>query len=369
MPISELSRLPVRAPWMNGDGPDADVVLSSRIRLGRNLAGRTYPHASSDVVRFETLEYIESVIRDELFPDPLGAETLEVDPAALSDDERRFLAARSLADGDLPARLLIGPEEELVLHIDGTDHLRLSVTQSGLSLDSALERARRIDVSLENRLQYAVSMDWGYLSSRITDLGTAMRASVLVHVPALAELGRLCSMSRSMASSGYELVPYHEDESFPKVSDPDEAVADELAGKEEPTPCLCLLRNTRTLGSNEEVIAAKLSDYTGRLVNYERAAREELVRERETGIAEDANRALGILRFARSLTAPEARVLVGQLRLGVVAGLVDEVQLSAVTSLLLIGQDSQAARWTPDADKGDIDTVRARIFRDVLLEV
>ncbi len=368
MPISELSRLPVKAPWMGGEGPDSDVVLSSRVRLGRNLAGRTFPHASSDIVRFETLEYIETVIRDELFPEPLGAETLQIDPVSLTDDERRFLDARSLADGDLPSRILIDPDEEIVLHIDGTDHLRLSVTQAGLSLDTALDRARSIDISLENRLQYAVSMDWGYLSSRITDLGTAMRASVLVHVPALAGLGRLCSMARSMASSGYELVPYHSDESFPSNLDADEVVAAELS-RDNDVPSLCLLRNTRTLGSDEDVITTKLSDYTGRLVSYERAAREELMREQRTTIAENANRALGILRFARSLTAPEARDLVGQLRLGVLSRLVDEVSLPAVTSLLLIGQDSQAARWTPDADKGDIDTVRARIFRDVLLEV
>lgn len=391
MPISELSRLPVSAPWMTGEGPESDVVVSSRIRLARNVSGFPYPNSANREARAALLGQIQAVVHDELFPEPFDAETLELVPADLSQGERAFLDDRSLADDDLPARLIVGSDERLVVHLDGADHLRIAVTQSGLDLHPALAEARRVDLMLESRLQYAVALDWGYLSSRITDLGTGMRASVLVHVPALAALGRLSSMSRSMGSSGYELIPFRREDAFAgSPVDADETqqdpargsisaspaeiavrarlAANAAANSESAEPSLCLLRNLRSLGSSEDVIATKLEDYASKLVHYERAAREELVRDEPSLVADAANRALGILRFARSLTALEARDLVSQLRLGVVAGLVEGVAARTVTSLLLIGGDSQAARWTPAADQDDIDRVRARIFRDVLLE-
>ncbi|MFP4112772.1 MAG: hypothetical protein ACOC2Y_00970 [Spirochaetota bacterium] len=362
MKTSELSQLPAAAQWLTGTGKDADVVLASRIRLARNLSERRYPSSASEGDSEVANEQVIAAVRDELTPEPFGADSLELVPSLLAPGERRFLQERSIAGQDLPSRLMLTRDERLVVAVGGADHLRISAILPGSDLSATLERARAVDVSLERHLNYAVAMDWGYLSTEITNLGTAMRASVLVHTPALAVLGRLEMMSASMENSGYELIPYFSDESFAGSHAGEERPADDVTGSS-----LCVLRNRRTLGSNEEAIVSKLDEYATKLVHYERAAREELKAARGEEIADSANRAFGILRFARSLSAAEARSLVSHLRLGIVAGLVSNVAVETVTTLLLMNQDSHIARSrAQEGDGDDTNAVRARVFRDML---
>lgn len=349
MRTSELSMLPFAAPWLTRSGPDDDVALATRVRLARNIAGVPFPHAAGPDDRELVVESVLAAVREELRPEPFGADALDLAPGELSPDDRNLLAERSLVDGSVPTRLVVAGDESVSLQIDAVDHLRIVTLAAGRAGEAALERAREIDRALEKRLNYAVAMDWGYLSSEITNLGTAMRASTLVHVPALATTGRIEAMSASMANSGYELVPWFSDEASDRSS------------------ALHLLRNRRTLGSDEDAIVSKLEDYASKLVHYERAARDELSATRGGEIADSANRALGILRFARSLSAVEARSLVSHLRLGVVAGLVTDVAVETVTTLLLINQDSHMARGRArEGDEGDIDAVRAGVFRKLL---
>jgi protein arginine kinase len=337
-------------------------VLASRVRLARNLADSPYPQTASPDEHESTGERVLAAVRDELSPEPFGADSLEIAPSSLSSADRRFLTERSIFDHAGASRALVTADERLAIEIGGVDHVRIASIQPGAALSTALERVRSVDLVLERRLNYAVAMDWGYLSSEVTNLGTAMRASVLVHVPALALLGRLETMSSSMENSGYELVPFFPDESFDSTDDDEERSADDLTGSR-----LCLLRNVRTLGFSEETIVSKLEDYTSKLVHYERAARDELKAARGAELADSANRAFGILRFARSLSAVEARSLVSHLRLGIVSGLVSNVAVETVTTLLLINQDSHMARSRArEGDGDDIDMVRARVFREML---
>ena len=345
---SELSRLPVAAEWSRSAGPDHDVAVATRMRLSRNLSGLPYPQTAPDHERAAAVDAVLAAIREELTPEPFGADSYELHPSGFSESERRFLAERSFSDDATPARVMVTPEENLALVVGGVDHLRIVALAAGSDFENALNRARRIDCTLEKKLNYAVAMDWGYLAADIANLGTGLRASVLVHVPALALLGRLESMATSMDNSGYELIPFFADEGY------------DSSGSS-----LCLLRNLRTLGSDEDAIVGKLEEYTSKLVHYERAARDELRAARGEEIADSANRALGILRFARSLSAVEARSLVSHLRLGIVAGLVSGVAVEAVTTLLLINQQSHIERNASEGE-GEIDAVRARVFRDVL---
>ncbi|MFW6289267.1 MAG: hypothetical protein ACOC2Q_05745 [Spirochaetota bacterium] len=349
MKTSELSQLPVAPAWSTRAGAESDVVLAARTRLSRNLSGYPYPPGASPSDLEASTQAVLEAARGELSPEPFGADSLELNPAGFSSRELHFLAERSLSDGASPTRIMVTPDERLSLVVGAIDHLRIVTIAPGLALRSALELARSVDQKLEARLNYAVAMDWGYLSSEITNLGTGLRASVLVHVPVLAQLDRLESMSASMENSGYELLPYFPDDGFG-------------AGG----AALCLLRNRRGLGSDEEAIVGKLEDYTSKLVHYERVARDELRAAQGEEIADSANRALGVLRFARSLSAVEARSLVSHLRLGIVAGLVSGVAVETVTSLLLINQESHLERNRPSEGVGEIDVVRARVFRDIL---
>lgn len=364
MRVSELSNLPLVPAWVSTTGAERDVVIASRARLARNLADEPYPTSGDERVGDEhpskATSLVASAVRSELAPDPFGAESLELDVSSLSGFARQLLAERGICDGPPPERLVLASDERLALVIGGVDHLRIASVLPGFVLNDALELVRRVDRQLERSLNYAVSMDWGYLASEITNVGTGLRVSALVHVPALAALGRLETMGSSMENSGYELVPYFPDESFAgEGSEP---------GDERATSSLCLLRNRRTLGSDEDAITSKLEDYTSKLVHYERAAREELREARGEEIADSANRALGVLRFARSLSAVEARSLVSHLRFGVVAGLVSDVAVETVTTLLLINQDRHIERHRArEGERDETDLVRARVFRDMLV--
>ncbi len=349
MKTSELSQLPVAPVWLTKAGAESDVVIAARTRLSRNLSGYKYPSVASPVELEASTQAVLEAARSELTPEPFGADALDLNSVGFTPHELHFLAERSLSDGEAPTRIMVTPDERLSLVIGAVDHLRIVSIDSGLSLGSALERARAVDQKLERHLNFAVAMDWGYLSAEIANLGSGLRASTLVHVPVLAQLDRLESMSTSMDNSGFELLPYFSEKGF---------------GSE--GSALCLLRNRRGLGSDEEAIVGKLEDYTSKLVHYERAARDELCAARGNEIADSANRALGVLRFARSLSAGEARSLVSHLRLGVVAGLVSSVAVETVTSLLLINQESHIERNRTSEGVGEIDVVRAQVFRDTL---
>lgn len=364
MRTSELSNLPLVPAWLNATGADRDVVIASRARLARNLADEPYPSPDTGNVADDrpskACEGIASAVRAELAPDPFGAESLELDVRSLSGPARALLAERGICDGPAPETIVLTADERLALVIGGVDHLRIASVLPGFAAADALELIRRVDRQLERSLNYAVSMDWGYLASEITNLGTGLRVSTLVHVPALAAFGRLETMGSSMENSGYELVPYFADESL--------AGTDGDSGAEVSGSSLCVLRNRRTLGSDEDAITSKLEDYTTKLVHYERAAREELRDARSEEIADSANRALGILRFARSLSAVEARSLVSHLRFGVVSGLVSDVAVETVTTLLLINQERHIERHRArEGERDDTDLVRARVFRDMLV--
>ena len=350
MQISEVGQLPFAPEWATIPGPDADVVLASRVRLARNLAGRPYPPGAGQPERADAQREILEAVREDLAGLFSPADSLDLEVHRLDPQVRSFLAERSLLDEPAPERILTTRDESLSLHLGSVDHLRIVAMSSGCSLPPTLARAREVDRILERRLTFAVAMDWGYLSSDITNSGTALRASTLSHVPALAMLDRLEAMSTGMEDSGYELVPF----------DPADPLGARSSG-------LCLLRNRKTLGWDEPTIIANLEEYTTALVHYERAARQELLAGRGDDIADTANRALSVLRFAQSLPAVEARSLLSSLRLGIVAGVVSGVSVETVTTLLIVNQDFHIEqRRAREGEGEERSIVRAKMLRTML---
>jgi protein arginine kinase len=351
MKTSELSPLALTVPW-SGPGPESDVVIASRVRLSRNLADREYSGMVSATASDLATESIVQAVREQLTPEPFGVDAYDLNPRTLDQVELGMLAERGVLDHPLPARLFLTADERLSISVCNVDHLRIAVVAPGLDANEALRRAREVDCALEERLNYAVALDWGYLSTEIMNLGTAMRASVLTHLPALTAYKRVQEISASLNDSGFELLV----SSGPL--------------KSRRPPSLALLRNTRTLGSNEDALCGKLEDYAVKLVHYERVAREELCSAKGRQVADQAHRALGLLRFARSLSTKEAYSLVSELRLGVVAGLVDDVTTEAVTALFLIIQDNHVRAGHRGADRGaecdDANAARAELVRKSL---
>jgi protein arginine kinase len=352
-----------KAPsWFASAGDDNDVVLSSRVRLSRNLADHAFPgdqqqNASAEEQQVHVADLVTSAVRGELMPDLLDTETLELRPEELLPESRALLSERRIGagpDGRWPRRLFVSADESVDISIGLIDHIRITARASGDRLERAFERAKELDRRLEEVLAYAVSLDFGYLSTEIRNSGTALRASVLLALPALSESGKIPELSEEMELSGCSLV------------------ADDHLNIEGREPQVYCLRNDRTLGMSEEAILSELEERTRALVHYERIAREALVVSGAEVIADASHRALGLLRSARLLTADEALSLLGQLRLGVVTDLVQGVAVDTVNALLFLVGDGHVRVASYDrarrVDHGEenILAVRAGRIRDAL---
>src|SRR5262245_53597329 len=172
--------------WLRGTGPDSDIVISSRIRLARNLAAFPFTNRASGYQKAE----IEGLLRDRIGKLDVAPRLEYVNVPGLSSLDRQFLVerqliSRELATADGPRGVALGPQETVSLMVNEEDHLRLQVMRSGFALDEAWEEIDRMDDLLEQRVTYAFSEEFGYLTACPTNVGTGMRASVMLHLPAL----------------------------------------------------------------------------------------------------------------------------------------------------------------------------------------
>lgn len=357
--MDELSFLARSASWFSGSGEDADVAVSSRVRLSRNLADFAYPghRLAPDATIGDAAaasDRVCDVVRAELMPEPFDAEALEIEPPSLDPAKITGLRERRLVDREVPHRLFVSRDESMAIAVGAEDHVRIAAFRAGIAVEEALRAAAAVDRKLEASLNFAVSLDLGYLSTSITNLGTALRVSVLVHLPALVMHGRIDDVQRSMRSAGLDLIP---DEQFT----PDEGEA-----------AVFRLSNRRTLGQEEGDLVSNLEDHTRALVHYERNAREEAVQKHGPELSDAAYRALGTLRYARRLNADEALALLSTVRVGVIADLVGGVTAGVVTSLFFLSRDSHV-RATLNATDGvggdgeeNIQLARAHLVREAL---
>lgn len=349
-----------RAPsrWFSSSGNESDVVVATRSRFSRNLADYPYPPAQPAESAEETDATIVSALlgsSDDVegaIPGDLHTVVL----SDLSDAEASYLRERRLLEPADCRNAMVAPDESLLFLIGGIDHLRMIAYEPGLAVGTTLWRLRQIDVALERTLHCAVAIDWGYLSTEIGNLGTAMRCSALMHLPALVESDRMDEVVSTVHNTGFELVP-------------DSGLNPTESTGLRDNSGLYLLANRRTLGTDETAISAKLEEYATKLVHYERVARDELLSEKR--IEESVHRALGVLRFARSLTASEAFALLSRLRIGAVAGLVRGVSVESVTSLFFLSQRCHVMLTMQSDDnkvtgEENINEARAELIRGIL---
>ena len=172
--------------WLKGCGIESDIVISSRIRLARNLAGFPFPNRASNFQKAE----IENLLKDRIQTLEFEQKFEYVSLTALNTLDRQFLVerqliSRELAANDGPRGVALGNLESLSLMVNEEDHLRLQVMRSGFSLESAWETINKLDDFLEKKVSYAFHEEFGYLTACPTNVGTGMRASVMLHLPAL----------------------------------------------------------------------------------------------------------------------------------------------------------------------------------------
>lgn len=335
-----------QSSWTKAIGPEHHLVLSSRIRLARNLEKLPMPAFQNETSGFTVLEKVRK-----------AAETLEAKNKlyfySLQDIpllEKQILLEKHLispehTEAGVNKGLLIDETETISIMINEEDHLRIQVFYPGLQLEKAWERADALDDQLENKLKYAFHPQKGYLTACPTNVGTGLRASVMVHVPALVITQQAGNVFRSLGQLGFTVRGLY--------GEGTKAVGN-----------LYQISNQTTLGQTEKEIVGNLSTLTLEIVEKEERAREWLLEECPLRVKDRAGRAFGILQNAAILTSQEALTYLSDVRLGIDLGLLNrDWVVGNLCELLVWAQPAFIQRYVgKKMEAGERDAARAQFF-------
>ncbi len=350
MHLSELANNP--AHWLSGADDARGIVVSCRARLARNLSTRPFARTATE----EDQEYvIEQVLVAARRSRHLhNAVFLKMN--ALNSDQRRFLVERHLVSPALAAGkgqrgVLYNRDESLSVMVNEEDHLRLQAILPGMQAREAWSRINALDDELGAGLDYAHSERWGYLTACLTNTGTGLRASVLIHLPALVLTEDMQRVMRGLEKMSF-------------------AVRGVYGEGTNATGNLYQVSNQATLGKSEEEVVGELARLTGQLIEYEKEAQETLMESARSQVEDKVWRAYGVLSHARVLGSQELMNLLSALRLGYSLGMVEDVPSSFMNHLMIVTQPSHL-----HAEAGSIlepeerDVRRAALVRRLLGEL
>ena len=334
--------------WLRGAGPDSDIVISSRVRLARNLERFPFLTRASDEQRTE----IHESIRDALNRKGLAQNGhCYVDLAVeASDITNRFLLerhliSRELANGTGGRGVLFNRSEMLSVMVNEEDHLRLQAIRAGFQIEEAYAEVRAIDERLDRTLKFAYSDEFGYLTACPTNVGTGMRASVMFHLPALVFTKQV-------------------DKVFAGVTKINLAVRGFYGEGTQASGDFFQISNQITLGVSEEEILAVLTRIVPKIVTYEREVRDHLLDKDRLRLEDKIWRAYGTLQVARTITSEETMDLLSAVRLGVNLGLLANLDISTVNELFILTQPAHLQKLEKrELDPGERDAMRADFIR------
>jgi protein arginine kinase len=286
--------------WFDGSGPLADIVISSRIRLARNLAGYKFLSRCSNAEKSEILKKL----RDVMMSLELGDKVFYVSVDKAPTLNKHFLVERHLisrhhAFGKGPRGAVIAQREFFTAMINEEDHLRIQVLKAGCQLSQCAEQVNRIDDMIEERVSFAFSPRYGYLTACPTNLGTGIRVSVMLHLPALKMTGQI-------------------EKFFNAAKDMSLAVRGLFGEGTEAASDLYQLSNQVTLGvSDSDVVSQFENKIIPEIVEYENAARSQLLCKQSDVLDDKISRAIALLQNAHLISSQEALFLLSHLRLGI----------------------------------------------------
>lgn len=338
--------------WYEKSGDCGDVVISSRVRLARNLRQYPFPNRASAQQKAE----IEAKVKEALLStgSAVAGEFRYIQLDSLSEEAAVSLAECHIISPEFLSErqgraVLVSSDESVSIMINEEDHLRLQVMKEGLSLKEAAELADRLDTLLGETLDFAFHEEFGFLTQCPTNLGTGMRASVMLHLPALTENGGMQRIAGNLSKLGLALRGSYGEGS--KVSG-----------------AVYQLSNQITLGLTEREAIENLMAITRQLIEEERKLRHDMVEN--IAVQDQIERAAGVLKSARLLSSGEFMELFSLLRLGVSAKLLSGVDEGKLNSLMTRVQPAtlmkEQGRQLTEAER---DALRAKQVREALANI
>jgi protein arginine kinase len=315
MQLSDL--LNHTSEWLKGTGPNSEIVISSRIRLARNLAGVPFPHWANATQGAELLRLVaEAVSHSDMLKKTTFFKLEQMDSV-----DKQFLVERHLmsiehAQKTEEKALLIDDDEMISIMVNEEDHLRIQLMQSGFNLFEAWNIINRIDDQLSSTLHYAYLPDFGYLTACPTNTGTGMRGSVMLHLPALvmsrqiervlAAIAKLSFTTRGLYGEGTQASG-----NFFQIS------------------------NQVSLGHSENEIIENINGLIRQIIEQEAQAREVLLAKSREVLEDRINRSLGTLKSARIITSQETIELLSMVRLGSDLGMIKDIDRRTINELFI----------------------------------
>ncbi|MGF1530078.1 MAG: protein arginine kinase [Puniceicoccaceae bacterium] len=330
----ELTRAPTES---------VPVVLMTRIRLARNISGFPFPNMATPAQKEEIFQLVEKVLRE--IDEMKGANSFRM--SELNDLDRnllveRHLVSRELCEGRPGSGAVINRSQTGSVMVNEEDHLRIQVLLSGLHMKKVFRMANRIDDALERALDFAFSTDLGYLTSCPTNLGTAMRASVMLHLPGLVLNQLMDKVVRGVNQIGI--------------------VVRGLFGEgSDATGSIFQISNQQTLGESEETIIRRLNHVIRAVIEQETNARYRLLEEQPSKLCDKIGRALGVLKNGHLLSSGESMAFLSLMRLAVDLGFADAQWRAMIDRLMIEAQpghvqyraDRQLSSENRDASRAD----------------
>lgn len=337
--------------WMRDPGPDNDIVLSSRIRLARNIGVIPFPNRAAEEQLLQVAETVRNSVGD------LNKKTVNafmfIDLEQISPLERfvlveKHLISPALAQAAKHRGLLVREDGIVSIMVNEEDHLRTQVILPGLQMEAAWKLANEVDDVLEERMDFAFSERQGYLTSCPTNVGSGLRASVMLHLPALVITNQIGKVLSAISQLGLAVRGLYGEGS--------EAIGN-----------IFQISNQITLGFSEREIIENLQSVAGQVVEQERLAREHLLKHNKEQLADRVYRAYGILRYARIISSQEAMKLLSDVRLGVDLQIIQEVDPKVFNELLVITRPNFLQKLARrDLDAAGRDVMRAEIIRQTM---
>ncbi|MBL7081236.1 MAG: protein arginine kinase [Candidatus Omnitrophica bacterium] len=335
--------------WLRGTGPNSDVVISTRIRLARNLTGFPFPHKAGKIQSGEILKTIKTIVSSV----DLLKKTTVFALSELSGIDRQFLVERHLmslefARASNNKAIIIDDEEILAIMVNEEDHLRIQVVQSGFNLFEVFNIINKVDDILSQEVNFAFLPDWGYLTTCPTNTGTGMRASVMLHLPALVMSNSINRILEAIAKLSFTTRGLYGEGTkahgnFFQVS------------------------NQVSLGHTEEEILQNLNGLIRQVIGQEKSMREVLLSRNHAFLEDRIWRAFGILKSAHLISSEELIELLSMVRLGVDLGMIKEINARTVNELFLITQPAHLQKIEEKKlSARERDLKRAEVLRQKL---
>src|SRR5271156_1533466 len=333
-------------------GPHDRIVLSSRVRLARNLRGAAFPGWAKKPERVKTLELIRPAVQS--LPQLTGAFSQTMDNLAALDKQilvERHLISREHAAKTAGSGLVLNKEESLCVMINEEDHLRMQALRPGLQLKQAWMAIDQVDSELECRLDYAFSSELGYLTACPTNLGTGIRVSAMLHLPGLVLAEQINQIIQSVNKLGL-------------------AVRGLYGEGTEALGNVFQVSNQMTLGESENGIVERLEKVLGQIIEHEENARGTLLEKKAKMVYNHIGRAYGILANAHSISSKETMNLLSLMRLGVDLGVFPGVDRSLVDELFIMTQPAHLQKQHSEKlSAEERDLLRADMVRERLKQV